>query len=179
MADNGIDKIEGCYWGYAYLHPHTEKKLEQKLISGGVRCYLPVTPRARMHHNTRVVTDIPMIPSYIFLCVSLAEASELRKRERQIVKIALQTDANYEETLISELRALRQCEALAKEAEVLVNPDIREGDKVLITAGPLKGLVTDVVRRGNHQGAVIVNLTMLQQHIEYSVAAETLEKITT
>jgi len=178
MSDRTIDKIEGSHWGYAYLRPHTEKKIAERMRASGICCYLPVMPRARMHHSTKIVTDIPMIPSYIFLCVGLPEATALKKQEKQIIKIELQREPELENTLIEELRALRQCEDLARETPILVNPEIRRGDKVLITSGPLRGLTTDVVRRDDNHNVVIVNITMLQQHVEYSVAAEILRRIT-
>ena len=135
-------------------------------------------PRARIHHGARIVTDIPMLPGYIFLCVDDAERSELKRQEERFVQIELQRDAYWENVLIRELNALRQCEALSREVPILVNPDIKTGDKVLITSGSLKGLETDVVRRDDGNNVIIVNITILNQHIEYPVSPEILKRIT-
>lgn len=178
MNKINIEKKTDCYWGYAYLRPQTEKKVAEKLGNAGILCYLPVIPRARMMHYTKVVTEIPMFKSYIFLCLGRYEAADLKIREKQIIKIDLQFEEAREDTLIYELRALQQCEELAKSSPVLINPGIRKGDKVRITDGPLKDLVTDVIRREDERDAIIVNVSILGQHIEYPVSAGELKKIT-
>lgn len=173
-----ILKKPDCFWGLAYVRPRTEKKLAEKLKNTGITCYLPTVPHAYMMHSTKVVTQIPMFPNYLFLCMDREAATELRYREKQIIRIDLQFEEHKEETLISELKALQKCELLAKHAPVLINPGIVTGDKVLIKSGTLKGLVTDVIRRDDANNKIIVNVTLLDQHVEYSVSADELKKIT-
>ena len=106
------------------------------------------------------------------------ERSELRRREKHIVKLELLRDPLQEGRLLTDLQALRQCEELSKDAPILVKPEIVKGDTVQITSGPLKGLQTQVLRREGEDDTVIINLTMLNTHIAYPVSAETLKKIT-
>ena len=173
-----IAKQPERYWGYAYLHPRTEKMVARKLRNAGVSCYLPVVPHAYMMHSTKVITEVPMFPGYLFLCLGRFEAADLKIREKKIVKIDLQFDEGREALLIDELHTLQRCEALAKTEPILINPGIRHGDKVLITSGSLAGLVTEVVRRDDAHDAIIVNVTLLGQHIEYRLPAEKLKKLT-
>ena len=79
---------------------------------------------------------------------------------------------------MNELRALQQCEQMAQEMPVLINPGIVAGDKVLVKEGSLKGLVADVIRRDDENDSIIINVTMLDQHVEFPVSAEMLKKIT-
>ncbi len=173
-----IQKNPGRFWGFAYLWPRTEKLMERRLRGAGIDCYLPLLPKARVHHSTKIITEIPMIPGYIFLCVDDRERYELKRQEPKFVQIELLREEHQENRFIQELNALRQCEQLAREAPILVNPDIMAGDKVLVTAGALKGLVTDVVRREDGQNLIVINITILNRHVEYSVPSETLSKIT-
>jgi len=141
--------------------------------------YLPLKLRARLHHGVRVVSMVPMIAGYVFLCLDDEERSELKRVEEKFVQIELLRDPYDEKILITELNALHQCELLAREAPVLVNPGIQRGDKVLITSGPLKGLETDVLRRKDgSDDVIIVNLTLLNTRVEYPVSAEILKLIT-
>lgn len=144
----------------------------------GLPVYLPLYPKARMHHSTKVISYVPMLPGYIFLSAGEMERSELRRREKHIVKLELLRDPLQEGRLLTDLQALRQCEELSKDAPILVKPEIVKGDTVQITQGPLKGLQTQVLRREGEDDAVIINLTMLNTHIAYPVSAETLKKIT-
>ena len=75
-----------------------------------------------------------MIPGYIFLAAGDLERTELKKHEKEFVQIELIREKSEEEKLIQELNALRQFEILAQTEEVLVNPGIKHGDKVLVLA---------------------------------------------
>ena len=166
------------YWGYAYLRPRTEKKVAERLAGRNCPVYLPLVNRARLHHGTKIVTAFPLIPGYIFLAASDLERSELKKSEKEIIRIELLRDQFEEDTLIRELNALRKMEIVAQTEEVQVNPGIRHGDKVLVTQGPLKGLETEVIRREDQKNAIVINITILEKTVEYLISADMLKKIT-
>ena len=173
-----IEKTPDRYWGFAYLRPRTEKKVAEKLAGLNYPVYLPLVNKARLHHGTKVVTALPMIPSYIFLAAGDQERTELKKTVKEFVHIELLRDPHEEDTLIRELNALHQFEILAQSEEVLVNPGIQHGDKVLVTQGPLKGLETEVIRREDQKNAIVINITILEKTVEYLVSADILKKIT-
>ena len=173
-----IDKQADRYWGFAYLRPRTEKKVADKLAGMDVPVYLPLVNKARLHHGTKVVTALPMIPSYIFLAAGDQERTELKKTVKEFVNIELLREPHEEDTLIRELNALHQFEILAQSEEVLVNPGIQRGDKVVVTSGPLKGLETEVVRRDDAHNAIIINISILEKTVEYPLSADELKKIT-
>ena len=178
-----MDKLEivkqpGRFWGFAYVRYRAEKKIAERLRNGGVMCYLPTIPHAYMMHSTKVITQVPMFPCYLFLCMDREEATSLRYREKQISQIDLQFDESKENTLIQELNALQKCELLAQQAPVYINPGIKVGDKVQIKDGCLKGLTADVFRRDDENDMIVINITMLGHHVEYPVSAADLKKIT-
>lgn len=172
-----IDKMPGKYWGFAYLRPRSEKKTAANLNGKGVVCYLPLMPVGRMHHGAKIITQKPMLPGYIFLAVSDEERTELKKADDNIIHIELLRCAAAEDTLIEELNALRRFELLARKEKVLINPGIQKGDRVLITDGPLKGLLTEVIRREDDCDAIVINISILNRNIEYPVSAEILQKM--
>lgn len=173
-----IVKTDNRSWGYAYLRPRTEKKVAEILAGKNVPVYLPLVNKARLHHGTKIVTAVPMIPGYIFLAAGDLERSELKKSGKEIVQIELLRNPLEEETLIRELNALRKLETVAQSGEVQVNPGIRHGDKVLVTQGPLKGLETEVIRREDQKNAIVINITILEKTVEYLIPADMLKKIT-
>ena len=158
--------------------PRTEKKVAEKLAGLDIPVYLPLVNKARLHHGTKVVTAVPMIPSYIFLAAGDQERSEPKKGVKEFVQIELLREPHEEDTLIRELNALHQFEILAQSKEVLVNPGIQRGDKVVVTQGPLKGLETEVVRRDNARNAIIIHISILEKTVEYPLSADELKKIT-
>lgn len=173
-----IQKQEGRYWGFAYVRSCAEKKVQTSLISMGIPHYLPTVSKARMQHSTKIISRVPMISGYIFLSASDFERSELKRREERIVNIELLRNECQENIFINELNALKQCEELALDAPISINPDIIADDEVMITSGPLVGLQTTVVSRNDAQDIIVVNLTILNKHVEYPVSAELLKKIT-
>lgn len=173
-----IEKYSDRHWGFAYLRPRTEKQVAEILAGRNIPVYLPLINKARLHHGTRIVTLIPMIPGYIFLAAGNLERNELKRTEKNFVQIELLRDEPEEETLIRELNALRQFEILAQTSEVLINPGIQRGDKVLVLQGPLKGLETEVIRRDDAHNSIIINITILEKTVEYPVSADELKKLT-
>ncbi len=173
-----IEKQENRFWGYAYLRPRSEKVIAQKLEGQGIPSYLPLVPRARLHHGTKIITQMPMIPGYIFLALDDDERSELKRKEDHFVQIELIRDETLENILISELNALQKFEALAQTEKVLVQPGIQKGDKIRITEGSLKGMEAEVIRRNDEDNAIVINITVLNQSVEYPVSLEYLKKIT-
>ncbi|MBP5181660.1 MAG: hypothetical protein J6331_01400 [Lentisphaeria bacterium] len=165
------------HWGFAYVKPRTEKKVWESLKGKGISCYLPLVPKARMHHSTKIVTFVPMLSSYIFLCVDDEERRELKRSEKRFVQIEILREEEQETQFIGELNALKKCELLAKERPILIKPEIAAGDDVLIVSGPLAGLRTKVLRREDEQDAIVINLPILNTHIEYPLPAEELKKI--
>lgn len=172
-----INKVPEKYWGFAYLRPRSEKKTALSLNGKGIMCYLPLMAVGRMHHGTKVISQRPMLPGYIFLAVSDEERTELKKADDNIIHIELLRCAAAEDTLIEELNALRRFELLARKEKVLINPGIQKGDRVLITDGPLKGLLTEVIRREDDCDAIVINISILNRNIEYPVSAEILQKM--
>lgn len=177
-ASQHINKVPEKYWGFAYLRPRSEKKTAAGLNGKGIMFYLPLIAVGRMHHGTKVISQKPMLPGYIFLAVNDEERTDLKKSDNNIIHIELLRSASAENNLIEELNALRRFELLARKERVLINPGIQRGDRVLITDGPLKGLITEVIRRNDDCDSIIVNISILNRNIEYPVSAETLEKIT-
>ncbi len=165
------------FWGFAYLRPRTEKVIEKKLSSSGIIAYLPLIPRARIHHSTKIITYIPMIPSYIFLCANDLQRNELLCREQQIIHIELCREKVVEDQLIRDLNLVQKCEVIARNEPIVVNPEIITGDQVIITEGELEGLEATVSKRDDKHNMIIINLTILNKHIEYPVSAEKLKKI--
>ena len=173
-----IEKQADRCWGFAYLRPRTEKKVAEKLAGLNIPVYLPLVNKARLHHGTKIITSFPMFPGYIFLAAGDLERTELKKNEKEFVQIELLREECEEETLIRELNALHQFEILAQTEEVLINPGIQHGDKVIVTQGPLKGLETEVIRREDRKNAIVINITILEKTVEYLVSADMLKKLT-
>ena len=173
-----LEKTPDRSWGFAYLKPRTEKKVAEYLAGRGLPYYLPLVNKARLHHGTKIVTPIPMFPGYLFLAASDQERNDLKRSEKNFVNIELLRNDIEEGQLVRELNNLHLLELESQGREVLVNPGIQRGDKVVVTQGAMKGLQAEVIRRDDNRNAIIINVTILERTVEYPVSADELKKLT-
>lgn len=169
-----IVKTEGRSWGFAYVKPRTEKKLLAKLLAFGVPCYLPLLKKMRVHHRAKVLSEIPMFPSYVFLCSDALSVTQI-KRQNEVIELTMM-DGEAENDFIKELNLVRKCEILSEKRKVVVNPGLQPGQTVLIKSGPLKNSEVIVVRRVN-EVVMIVNLHILGRNCECKIGADELRSI--
>lgn len=169
-----IQKIHGRSWGFAYVKSRTEKKLSAKLAAQGVPCYLPVLQKMRIHHRGKVISEIPMFSSYVFLCPDILSVTQI-KRENEVLQLTVMDDA-AENDFIKELNLVRRCEILSRKEKVVINPGLQPGETVLIKRGPLQNKHVVIIRRVN-EVSMIVNLYILGRHCECKIAADELKAL--
>ena len=166
---------EGQFWGFAYLRPRTEKKFAQKLTDFGIRSYLPLMKKMRVHNRGKVVTWVPMFTSYVFLEIPNTLYTHI-VRYPEVLTLDLCETPEIQEGLVADLNRVRKCELLAENHKVVVNPGIQPGMTVLVKTGPLAGTEVVVLRREN-EVRVVVNLNILGRHCDCTLNADDLQEI--
>ncbi len=153
----------GRRWCLIQTRPRNEKWTNAQLAAAGVRIYLPLLTRVETHHRSRRETKLPMFPGYLFGCAD-AEEEDLIQCNRCVWNVR-KLSLSEEEQLLADLRTVRLCELESAEHRMTVNPCLRSGDPVRITAGAFKGLRAIVVRRVDAL-SVIINLDFLGRSID-------------
>ena len=128
-----ISKLEGRSWGFAYVRSRAEKKLLEKMTSREIPCYLPVIRKMRIHHRGKVFSEIPMFPSYLFLCPEPSSLLDVRC-QKEVVSLNI-VEGPAENDFINELNLIRKFELFARNRKTVVNPEIQPGSTVLIITG--------------------------------------------
>lgn len=129
-------------WYPVYTHPRAEKKACQALITKGIETYLPLHRRLKQWSDRKKWTEEPLIRSYLFVHIKEQEQTEvlMTKGVSRFLyfsgKIAAMPDRQ-----IDELKLLM---ASPYELEITAE-DLRPGEKIKIKAGPLKGLVGEMI----------------------------------
>ena len=129
-------------WYPVYTHPRAEKKACQALIAKGIETYLPLQRRLKQWSDRRKWTEEPFIKSYLFVHIKEQEQTEvlMTKGISRFLyfsgKIAAMPDRQ-----IDELKLLM---ASPYELEITAE-DLQPGEKIKIKAGPLKGLVGEMI----------------------------------
>jgi transcriptional antiterminator RfaH len=160
-----IEAVAGSRWTAIHARPRCEKQLESFCRKNGIPCYLPLRRRAKRYQRRTVETFLPMFPGYVFARLEPDDKGILYQSNR--IAAILPVSETEEPRLISELRSIQILEQASLEEQLMVNPELKTGDVVLITAGPLQGTCGIVEQRRNTT-RVTVNVEILGQ----SVSAE-------
>jgi len=129
-------------WYPVYTHPRAEKKACQALIAKGIETYLPLQRRLKQWSDRKKWTEEPFIKSYLFVHIKEQEQTEvlMTKGVSRFLyfsgKIAAMPDRQVDE--------LKLLMASPYELEITAE-NLQPGEKIKIKAGPLKGLVGEMI----------------------------------
>jgi transcription antitermination factor NusG len=129
-------------WYPLYTKSRAEKKAYEELRKKGIECYLPLKKVLKQWSDRKKLIDEPLFKSYIFVRISSKEQTSVLMTlgiSRFIYfsgKIAIMPDKQMED-----LKLL-----LAGDADLdIIEYDIAPCEKVLINAGPFKGMIAELV----------------------------------
>lgn len=151
--------------------PHHEKQAASELAAQGLIIYLPLITKVEIHNRGRRERHLPMFSGYVFVCPSLLEETTIR-RNRYVWNLKT-LSVEDEDSLLRDLKIVRECELLSSQHELIVNPQLQPGDTVTIKNGPFKKQEVVVIRR-HDKSSVIVNLEFLGRSIEVLCNADDL-----
>ena len=129
-------------WYPVYTQPRAEKKAYQALVSKGLETYLPLHRQLKQWSDRKKWVEEPFIKSYLFVRIKEHEQTEVlmtRGVARFIYfsgKIAAMPNRQIEE--------LKLLMASPFELEI-TEEDLQPGEKIIIKAGPLKGLTGEII----------------------------------
>ncbi|WP_245916976.1 UpxY family transcription antiterminator [Mucilaginibacter yixingensis] len=136
------ETIQTEKWYPVYTHPRAEKKAYLALTQKGINTYLPLHKQLKQWSDRKKIVEEPLIKSYLFVKISPQQQAEvlMTKGIARFLyfsgKIATMPDRQ-----IDDLKLLM---VSAVEVEV-TEENLVPGEKVKIKAGPLKGMLAEVV----------------------------------
>lgn len=158
-------------WSFLQTRPRHEKQALKDLTAQGVIAYLPLMTKVEIHNRGKRERYLPMFQGYLFACPLQEEESVIRYN-KYIWNFRKLSEGD-EESLLKDLKIVRECELLSAEHKLIVNPQLKVGDTVFMKAGPFKNLEVIVLRRKN-ESSVIVNLMFFGRSIEILCNADDL-----
>jgi transcriptional antiterminator RfaH len=133
---------DACKWYPVYTYPRAEKKAYQALVNKGIETYLPLHRQLKQWSDRKKWTEEPFLKSYLFVYIKEHEQTEvlMTKGIARFLyfsgKITPMPDRQ-----IDELKLLM---ASPYELEITAE-DLQPGERIMIKAGPLKGLVGEII----------------------------------
>lgn len=129
-------------WYPIYTRSRFEKKTQIELEKKQITTYLPLKKVLKQWSDRKKIVEEPLLNSYLFIYISIKEYNEvlLTPGFSRFIYFSGKI-ASIPEKQIQDLRLL-----LANSTDLeLIEYNISSGEKVLIKAGPFKGITAELV----------------------------------
>ena len=131
-------------WYVVHTRSRTEKAVEAHLVRRGLETFLPTVSRWRRWKDRRKAVEFPLFPGYCFTRIRSSERLQVLSCPHVVGILTFNgqpvpVEVEEIESIRLLVRAKVACEA---------GPLVNAGDRVVVTQGPLKGVVGRLVRRG-------------------------------
>jgi transcription antitermination factor NusG len=155
---------DAAEWHVLHVKSRQEKALSRTLDGMGIAHYLPLARRIRYYGRRKAVVHEPLFPGYMFLWGSVEEAY-LADRTGRVARLLRVSD---QDRLEWELENIHR--AHGSGAELHPHPTLREGCRVTVTSGPLKGL-EGVVESRTRSDRLVLQVAMLGSAVSLEIEA--------
>lgn len=160
-------------WYAVYTRPRFEKQVSQRLQEQGIEAYLPLIKTMRQWSDRKKMVEIPLFSSYVFVHI-----------DRRFYDQVLQTNGVVKYITFEGKAATIPPEQIDN-LKIIVNSNEKvettwekriKGDKVVVTAGSLKGLKGELITDGDRR-KVLVRIDKIDQNLVVEVHSSLIEKI--
>lgn len=140
-------------WYAVYTKPRWEKKVAELLTRKKIENYCPLNKVIRQWHDRKKMIEEPLFTSYVFVCITAAEQTEVRKTDGVINFIYwLGKPAVIRPNEIEAIRDFLEDHQNVQLEKTRVNPK----DVVRVVRGPLMGQEGNVVEVYNQKAKVLL-----------------------
>lgn len=139
-------------WYPIYTRSRFEKKTQLELEKKQITTYLPLKKVLKQWSDRKKIVEEPLLKSYLFIYISIKEYNEvlLTPGFSRFIYFSGKI-ASIPEKQIQDLRLL-----LANSTDLeLIEYNISPGEKVLIKAGPFKGITAELVSLKNKKSLIL------------------------
>ena len=158
-------------WLVLHVKPRTEKKAMQRLARCRGFHYLPLYVKITRVQRRKVRRELPLFPGYVFAHLSPVECADIMRSNLVVRTIH---DPFPRET-VHQLRLIARAARSAPEIRPL-KQTFKEGERVLVKYGPLRG-TTGYVKRDEGRATLCINVDILGSAVAVSVSPGDIEKL--
>lgn len=143
-------------WHAIYVSSRAEKKITETLQSKNIEAYVPIIKTMKQWSDRKKMVELPLMNGYVFVKINPSENDKVMQTKgvvnfvRSEGKIAVIRDL--------EINRLKQLVELGYQLEAeAIHKTYKEGDKIKITSGALKGIEGYIVEsKENRQIEVLL-----------------------
>lgn len=151
-------------WYVLYVQPRWEKKVFKLLEDNNLEAFLPLVKTVRQWSDRKKILNVPLFPSYVF--VSINSSLEFsRVMSLKGVYGFVRFGKEYALIPQKEIERIKVLIGLKGITDIQVkNPNLKIGETMKITSGPLGGLECEVLKNGG-KNRIIVKIDSIKQNI--------------
>lgn len=167
--------IDNTYkWYPIYTRSRAEKKTQLALEKKHITTYLPLRKAEKQWSDRKKIVSEPLLKSYLFVYISSKEYNEILRTPGFSRFIFFSgVIATIPDKQIEDLKLL-----LANEADLEVSiSEIAPGEKVIIKAGPFKGILAELVSLGKNK-KIVLRLQNMGYSIYINTSLSYIERLT-
>jgi len=159
---------DDAQWFVLWTHSHSERLVHDQLTGRGFVTFLPTLTTWSRRKGAQSAIEAPMFPGYVFVRHAIDKVSYVEiLKTRGLVRILGERWDRLTAVPDAEIDAVRNVAASGIRA--FPYPHLREGQRVVITDGPLAGLEGLLVATKAHKGLLVVSVELLQRSVAVEV----------
>ena len=164
MSSQPSEERSRPLWYALYTRSHCERLVCDQLAAKGFHMFLPKIDAWSRRAGKRHLIVVPMFPGYLFLHHDLDKSSYIEvSKARGLVRIlgeGWDKPSNIPEAEIEAIQTV-----LTASVPIMPHPYLREGQRVRITQGSLRGVEGILIQSKPTKGQLILSIEMLQRSI--------------
>jgi transcriptional antiterminator NusG len=168
MRNENSEELSIPHWYALYTRSHCEQLVWDQLGAKGFHLFLPRIDVWSQRAGERHLISVPMFPGYLFLRHAIDKTSYINVcKARGLVRILGERWDRLSVIPDAEIEAIQT--VLNMSLPVLPHPYLREGQRVRITQGPLRGIEGILVQSKPAKGLLILSVDLLQRSLAVEV----------
>ncbi|MCX8083653.1 MAG: UpxY family transcription antiterminator [Calditerrivibrio sp.] len=160
-------------WYCVYVKSRHEFKVRERLLNNNFEAYLPTVRKIRKWKDRKKIIDFPLFPGYLFLYMNDDKESIIKVLKTPGVVKFIKDEQNHPAPL-SENDIANIKRLVGSNQEIDSYPYLKEGQKVRITDGPLKGMI-GLLSKKEDITYFIVTIELLKRSISVKIDPSNIE----
>jgi transcription termination/antitermination protein NusG len=159
---------ESPRWYAIWTRSHSEQLVADQLLAKGLQVFLPKISMWSRRGGARHLIQVPMFSGYVFLNETVDKNTYIDVvRARGVVRLLGERWDSLSPISDVEIEGLRK----VLDAGFTLTPHsyLREGQRVRITGGPLKGVEGLLVENRSEKGILVLSVDLLQQSVALQI----------
>jgi len=146
--------LNSASWYAIYTKPRHEKFIEKKLIEKGIEAYTPKIKINRKWSDRIKIIEEPVFKNYCFAKFYLRDKLKILSCDGVIDLVHFNSYyIPIEESIINSFKILFE-----NNIKLDPCPYLKEGDKVVVKRGPLKGLEGYIIEKRNRNSTIVISV---------------------